>query len=1073
MTTIFNTVRDAANNPVAGAVVEVDLLTGIRPGSLGFDGTEHATIVSTAEGTTDNDGYYEFELVPNATISPAGSVYRISEPGGGWRRYAIVVPASGGPYWTGAILAVTQPAGPLVRVAAENVSYDHTTSGLTADDAQAALDELAARPVVADAADVTFDHSGTDLTSINVQAALVELDEKVGAGGSLGDPVVVAHGGTGASTAAAARTNLGVDAAGTAAGLVATEATARTAGDTSTLTTAEGYTDTKVAAEASARATADALLIPLTQKGANSGVATLDSGGHVPQAQIPSIALVAFLGAVASQAAMLALSGQAGDWCTRTDTSTTWQLTGTDPTQLSNWTQFLTPASPVVSVNGRTGGVTGLAEASDLTAEAATRASGDSTNATAITAEATTRAAADATLTAAVATKLQGLTRSSVKTTGYTAVNGDLIPVDTTSAPVTITLPTAAAGAVIAIKHIIQGSTNAVTYQCAGSDVFNKSGGGTTGTLPLLAQGVILLGAAGIWTIVADDLALAQLDLRYVALSNVDTDSTFAANSDTKIASQKAVKTAFAPLLALQKLLAGLTTQLGAFDRWRAGVGLPGTRTTGSVSVNATSMGIVDAGIATTAIPRLIAIDDEIRFASSGLATTTVGLDANLVGLCGTTNATHASGAPVLMRRERHVVFLGDSIIEGMNTGADPFVDRTMRVLAQSLGGMCAEEWPLWREAALGNSASEWLLAGTYAPVLATTAGSLCIEGIVQFTGGTGNLATWTRPARLRVQGIDVRWIDEGTTSAGWSYSLDGGSTWVDNPVASVFATRSYTLQVTRIRCDDPASIIIRAASAAGTSKGFALPFIPLTTWSSYPTFGRTGGIAYHNLGYDGAKLRQLLNARTVADVTTDGTGALVSATAAFVAGDVASTIMCNGVTTTLASRASGTNATATANIPAGTNQTLTIFQGDHTSDWLRIFDGDPGSIVPDLLVLWSSPNDMAGTTSLGDTNPDAVGNMMQYIINRVGGYCDVLILSGYEYGSISTTLQAAYRAKVAAVAAANGCQFLDLYQAFALQGLTGYTAMNAAGYMADAAHLAAKGQRFVGEELRRVFQET
>ncbi len=43
--------------------------------------------------------------------------------------------------------------------------------------------------------------------------------------------------------------------------------------------------------EIAARAAADALLIPLTQKGANNGVASLDSGGKVPSGQLPTAAV--------------------------------------------------------------------------------------------------------------------------------------------------------------------------------------------------------------------------------------------------------------------------------------------------------------------------------------------------------------------------------------------------------------------------------------------------------------------------------------------------------------------------------------------------------------------------------------------------------------------------------------------------------------------------------------------------------------------------------------------------------------------------------------------------------------
>jgi hypothetical protein len=81
-------------------------------------------------------------------------------------------------------------------------------------------------------------------------------------------------------------------------------------------------------------------------------------GGVVPTAQIPAIAITEFLGTVASQAAMLALTGQKGDWAIRSDTGATWVITGTDPTQLASWTSVSYPGAPVVSVNGQTGTVT-------------------------------------------------------------------------------------------------------------------------------------------------------------------------------------------------------------------------------------------------------------------------------------------------------------------------------------------------------------------------------------------------------------------------------------------------------------------------------------------------------------------------------------------------------------------------------------------------------------------------------------------------------------------------------------------------------------------------------------------
>ena len=95
-----------------------------------------------------------------------------------------------------------------------------------------------------------------------------------------------------------------------------------------------------------------------------TGLSTALSGkadlvdGKVPQAQIPSAALTDYLGEVANQSAMLALTGQRGDWCTRTDLGTDWQLVADDSTLLASWREHTYPDSPVQSVAGRTGAVT-------------------------------------------------------------------------------------------------------------------------------------------------------------------------------------------------------------------------------------------------------------------------------------------------------------------------------------------------------------------------------------------------------------------------------------------------------------------------------------------------------------------------------------------------------------------------------------------------------------------------------------------------------------------------------------------------------------------------------------------
>jgi hypothetical protein len=112
--------------------------------------------------------------------------------------------------------------------------------------------------------------------------------------------------------------------------------------------------------------------IPATEKGAANGVATLDAGSQIPAAQIPAVAITDYLGTVANEAAMLALTGQKGDWAIRSDEGKVYVITGANPAIIAGWTALAYPASAVVSVNGETGVV--VLDASDV--GAATTAQG-------------------------------------------------------------------------------------------------------------------------------------------------------------------------------------------------------------------------------------------------------------------------------------------------------------------------------------------------------------------------------------------------------------------------------------------------------------------------------------------------------------------------------------------------------------------------------------------------------------------------------------------------------------------------------------------------------------------------
>lgn len=186
-------------------------------------------VVERWSGTTDEDGELSVDLTPNDDLTPANTLYLVTVSG----RVFLVDKAAGTQALEDALATVPEALGPLIDVvtaaqlAAEAAARAAADAELTGD-----LDDLA-----------------DDLTDEVLARTAGDIAE------------------------AAVRT----------AGLL-TEATAR-AGADSAEAAIRALADTT---EATARATADGLLIPLTQKGAASGVATLDGAGTVPDAQLPT-----------------------------------------------------------------------------------------------------------------------------------------------------------------------------------------------------------------------------------------------------------------------------------------------------------------------------------------------------------------------------------------------------------------------------------------------------------------------------------------------------------------------------------------------------------------------------------------------------------------------------------------------------------------------------------------------------------------------------------------------------------------------------------------------------------------
>lgn len=320
--TVRHQLISASQEPVVGRTVTGELVT-TSPWLA--DGT--ASIVTSDTATSGNDGWFELKLVPQVELGAVGSHYRI-RIAESWTTYHCVVPASTDPVQLGDILVDPDTLDPLPPEVA-SLYLARAELGLPGGPVPLGQDgKISATYLPAGS-------GGGAVDSVNGQTGDVVLDAADVGAPPTSRQINVGAGLSGGGTLA---TNVTINLGSATQASLAKADTATQPGQLATVATSGAYAD-------------------LTGKPAIPDSYD-DLTGTVPTSALPALAVTEYLGAVANQAAMLALAGQKGDWCTRLDLGTNWIITGDDPTQLASWTALSYPAAPVASVNGQVGVVT-------------------------------------------------------------------------------------------------------------------------------------------------------------------------------------------------------------------------------------------------------------------------------------------------------------------------------------------------------------------------------------------------------------------------------------------------------------------------------------------------------------------------------------------------------------------------------------------------------------------------------------------------------------------------------------------------------------------------------------------
>jgi hypothetical protein len=155
MPIVRSQIVDPHGDPIKGALATIRLVSSINGQTPGLNNVSRAVVISATKPPLQSNGSWSIDLTPNASITPANTWYEAVQqaPGTQAQYLTFQVPDGAGPYDLFDILIDPPRTLPTAALSAHinqttgahkatAISFDGTTSGLTANNVQTAIVEV-------------------------------------------------------------------------------------------------------------------------------------------------------------------------------------------------------------------------------------------------------------------------------------------------------------------------------------------------------------------------------------------------------------------------------------------------------------------------------------------------------------------------------------------------------------------------------------------------------------------------------------------------------------------------------------------------------------------------------------------------------------------------------------------------------------------------------------------------------------------------------------------------------------------------------------------------------------------